>query len=69
MRTKSFDDDERKGQQEVERAIRIFDQSVEWFRQETFSRSYGRIELGVAVHDGTIKTVYRTVKEHVDEVL
>lgn len=42
---------------------------MEWFRNEVYSRSYGRIELGIAIHDGEIKNVRRTVSDRAEERL
>jgi hypothetical protein len=37
--------------------------AIEWLKAEIASAAYGRISIGVQVHDGKIAKVFRTVEE------
>jgi hypothetical protein len=69
MSTMDYRDGERDEQRRIEGSVKLIDQAVEWFRKEVYSRRYGRIELGIAMHDGEIKNVRRTVSDRAEESL
>lgn len=65
MRDNSWERRNERRHRRVEDSVRIIEEGLEWLRNEALSRDYGHVEIELTLHDGAVKSVRRTISEHV----